>query len=34
MRARIYSVLTLALFLMGSAHAEIQQMDITIFGMD
>jgi hypothetical protein len=34
MRIRIYSVLVLALFLMGSARAEIQQMDITIFGMD
>ena len=34
MRTRIYSVLALALFLVGSAQAEIQQMDITIFGMD
>jgi hypothetical protein len=34
MKTRIYSVLALALFLIGSAHAEIQQMDITIFGMD
>ena len=34
MKTRIYSVLALALFLASSAQAEIQQMDITIFGMD
>lgn len=34
MKVRIYSVLALALFMMGTARAEIQQMDITVFGMD
>jgi hypothetical protein len=33
MRRSFYAFF-LALFLISSAHAEIQQMDITIFGMD
>ena len=34
MKVRIYSVLALALFMMGTERAEIKQMDITVFGMD
>jgi hypothetical protein len=33
MRGSIYLFL-LALFMVTGAHAEVQQMDITIFGMD
>jgi hypothetical protein len=34
MKRPIIATILLALFLAGSARAEIQQMDITIFGMD
>jgi hypothetical protein len=33
MKRSLYALL-LALFLSGAAQAEIQQIDITIFGMD
>jgi hypothetical protein len=34
MRRTLLSILAVSLFLANSALAEIQQMDITIFGMD
>jgi hypothetical protein len=34
MKRKLIATTLLALFLGGSAHAEIQQIDITIFGMD
>ena len=34
MKVRTFSLLVVVLFFMSAAHAEIQQMDITVFGMD
>jgi hypothetical protein len=34
MKRIIFPTLAVVLLLLGTAHAEIQQMDIGIFGMD